>query len=40
MLSYYDSSFGSECYRMSVHSAEIVTNVVQTTAEKTADKAS
>ncbi len=40
MLSYHDSSFDSECYRMSVHSAEIVTNAVQITAEKTADKAS
>jgi len=39
MLSYHNSSFGLRCYRMFVHSAEIVTNVIQTTAEKTADKA-
>jgi hypothetical protein len=38
--SYHDSSFDLRCYRMSVHSAEIVTNAVWTTAEKTADKAS
>ncbi len=30
MLSYHNSSFDSECYKMSVHSAEIVTNAVQT----------
>jgi hypothetical protein len=34
MLFYHDSSFDSECYRMSVHSAEIVTNAVWTTAER------
>jgi hypothetical protein len=37
---YHDSSFDSECYRMSVHSAEIVTNAVQTTAERLTDRAS
>jgi hypothetical protein len=31
---YHDSSFDLRCYRMSVHSAEIATNAVQTTAEK------
>jgi len=40
MLSYHNSSFDLKCYRMSAHSAEIATNAVQTTAEKTADKAS
>ncbi len=40
MFFYYDSSFDLKCYRMSVHSVEIVTNAVQTMTEKTADKAS
>jgi hypothetical protein len=37
---YWDSSFDSECYRMSVHSAEIVTNVIWTTAKRIVNKAS
>jgi len=40
MLSYYNNSFDQKCCKMSVHSVEIVISIIQTIAEKIADRAS
>ncbi len=37
---YHNNSFDQKCCRMSVHSVEIVTSVIQTIAEKITDRAS